>query len=154
MGIGTQGEPCAVMPQGAGQGFHVHAILQGQRCESMPEVMEPNVLRTNSLKNFLMGVPEGIRIEHSACLGRREHKRIPRMLLVLFHHQVHRLLGDWQDTDGVLGFWQAHHQLSLDAVYLLRDGDGSVLHVQVCPEEGEEFAPPQARGQFQIEGRQ
>ena len=36
MGVGAEGEACTVMPQGAGQGLHVHPILQGQRCEGMP----------------------------------------------------------------------------------------------------------------------
>lgn len=86
----------------------------------MSEVMEPNVLRTNSLKNFLMSVPEGIRVEHPTRFGGREHIRIPRMLLVFLYHQVHRLLRDGQDTDGVLCFRQAYHQLAFDAVHLLQ----------------------------------
>ena len=86
VGIGAQGESCRVVAKGAGQGLYIHAVFQGQRCEGMSEVMEPNVLRTNSLKNFLMGVPEGIRVEHPASLGRREHIRIPRMFLVLLYH--------------------------------------------------------------------
>lgn len=45
----------------------------------------------------------------------------------------------------------AHCQFALDTVHLFCDGDGPVLHVQVCPEEGGDFTPPQARGQFQIE---
>ena len=33
----------AVMSQGAGQGFHVHTVLQGQRCECVPHIMESDV---------------------------------------------------------------------------------------------------------------
>ena len=36
VGIGAECEPCRVVTQGAGQGLHVHPILQGQRCEGMP----------------------------------------------------------------------------------------------------------------------
>ena len=37
MGVGAEGEARAVMPQGAGQGLHIHPILQRQRCEGVPE---------------------------------------------------------------------------------------------------------------------
>lgn len=69
MGVGAEGEACAVMPQGAGQGLYIHAVFQGQRCEGVSEVMEPNVLRANSLEDLLMGMPEGIGVEHPASLG-------------------------------------------------------------------------------------
>ena len=49
VGVGAQGEACAVVPQGAGQGFHVYAVLQRQRCKCVSEVMEPNMLRPDGL---------------------------------------------------------------------------------------------------------
>lgn len=69
MGVGAEGEACAVMPQGAGQGLYIHAVFQGQRCEGVSEVMEPNVLCADGFKDLLMGVPEGIGVEHSARFG-------------------------------------------------------------------------------------
>ena len=36
VGVGVQGETCAVVAQSVGQGFHIHSILQRQGCESMP----------------------------------------------------------------------------------------------------------------------
>lgn len=69
VGVGAECEPCRVVPQGAGQGLHVHPILQGQRCEGMPEIMEPDMLRADDFQDLLMGVPEGVRIEHSSRLG-------------------------------------------------------------------------------------
>lgn len=69
MCIGAQGEARRIVPKGAGQGLYIHAVLQRQRCKCVSEVMEPNVLRTDGLEDFLMGMPEGIRVEHPACLG-------------------------------------------------------------------------------------
>ncbi len=92
MGISAEGEPCRVVSQGAGQGLHIHSVLQRQRCEGMPEIMEPDMLGADGLEDLLMGMPEGVRIEHPARLGRREHVGISRVLLVLFHQQLHRLL--------------------------------------------------------------
>lgn len=115
----------------------------------MSEVMEPNVLRTHGFKNLLMSMPAGIGVEHPAHLGRWEHIRIFRGASCV--PPACCLLGDGQDAYGVLCLGLAHCQFALDTVHLFRDGDGPVLHVQVCPEEGGEFTPPQARGQFQIE---
>ena len=38
VGVGVQGEACTVVAQSVGEGFHVHAVLQGQRGEGMSEV--------------------------------------------------------------------------------------------------------------------
>ena len=95
MGVGAEGEACTVMPQGAGQRLHVHAVLQGYGREGMSEVMEANVFGADSLQNLIVRVPERIWIEHGSRLGRREHIRIAGMLLVLIYHQSHCLLRNW-----------------------------------------------------------
>ena len=69
VGVGAQREPRAVVPQSAGQSFYIHAVLQGQRCEGVSEIMESNVLRADGLEDLLMGMPEGIGVEHPASLG-------------------------------------------------------------------------------------
>ena len=69
VGVGAEGEARAVMPQGAGQSLHIHSVLQRQRCEGMPEIMEPDMLDADGLEDLLVGVPEGVRIEHSSRLG-------------------------------------------------------------------------------------
>ena len=43
MGVGVQGEPGAEVPQHAGHGFNVHAVLQGQCSEGMSQIVEPNL---------------------------------------------------------------------------------------------------------------
>ena len=50
VGISTEGEPCRVVSQGAGQGLHVHPILQGQRCEGMPEIVESDPRQPRSFQ--------------------------------------------------------------------------------------------------------
>ena len=92
VGIGAEGKSRRVVAQGAGQGLYIHAVFQGQRCECMSEVVESDMLRADGLENLLMGMPKGIRVEHSASLGRWEHIRIPWMLFVFRYHQVHCLL--------------------------------------------------------------
>ena len=38
MGVGVQGKPGAVVTQHAGDGFHIHSVLQGQGCERVPQI--------------------------------------------------------------------------------------------------------------------
>ena len=87
--IGVQGESCRVVAQRARQCFHVHAAFQGQRGEGVPQVMKSNVFRADGFQNLLVGMPKGVRIEHSSRLGRREHVGISQVLLVLLHQQLH-----------------------------------------------------------------
>ena len=51
----------------------------------MPKIVEPYMLRADGFQNLLVGMPKGVRIEHSSRLGRWEHVGIPWMLLVLLH---------------------------------------------------------------------
>ena len=76
------------------------------------------------------------------------------VLCVLLYQQLHRPLRDSQLANGVRRLGLADHQLTVETVHLLADGDGHILHVQVRPQQGEELAPAQAGGQLQIEGRQ
>ena len=39
VGVGAEHEARTVMPQGAGQGLHIHAVLQRQGCEGMPKLV-------------------------------------------------------------------------------------------------------------------
>jgi len=118
------------------------------------EVVKPDVLRTDGLQDLLMGVPEGIRVEHGAGLGRHEQVGTVWVLCVFLHQQLHRPLRDGQSADGVRRLGLADHQFTIDTVYLLADRDGHILHVQVRPQQGEELAPAQTGGQLQIEGCQ
>lgn len=112
--------------------------------------MEADVLDPCRRKDLLVSVPEGVRIVHRPRLGRGEHIRAVRVLLVFQNKQVHRLLRDGDGTDRVAGFGLAHLELTIDAVHLLCHGDRHVLHIKISPEESQQFAPPQATGQLQV----
>ena len=72
VGVGTEREARVVVSQRTGQRFDIHAVLERQRGEGVSEVVEAYVLRADSLQDLLMGVPEGVRVEHGAGLGRHE----------------------------------------------------------------------------------
>ena len=76
------------------------------------------------------------------------------MLFVFGNQQVDRLLRKGQRPHGVASFRRTDHQFPVDSIYLLCDGKRFALYIQVRPLEGQQFPSPQARGQFQIEGRQ
>ena len=65
MGVGVQGEPRRIVAQRAGQRLYVYPAFQRQRGEGVSEIMEPNVLRTDGLQNFVMRPAEGVPIESS-----------------------------------------------------------------------------------------
>ena len=58
VGVGVQREPRRVVAQRAGQRFHVYPAFQRQRGEGVSEIMEPNVLRTDGVQNFIVRVLE------------------------------------------------------------------------------------------------
>ena len=58
VGVGAEGEARAVMPQGAGQGLHIHPILERQRCEGVPEIVKPNMLGADGFQDLLVGMPK------------------------------------------------------------------------------------------------
>ena len=69
VGVGAEGKARVIVAQCAGQRLDVHAVLEGQRGEGVSEVMKAYVFRTDCLQDLLMGVAEGVRVEHGAGLG-------------------------------------------------------------------------------------
>ena len=73
------------------------------------------------------------------------------MLFVFFHQNLHGALRERQQAQGVFRFWLADNKLMVDAADAFGNGKCSLLHVQIFPEQGQQFSPAQAAGQFQIE---
>ena len=58
------------------------------RLSPLAIMSQPNkkiMLSSDGFQDFVVCMPEGIRVEHGARLGRREHIRIPWMFLVFLH---------------------------------------------------------------------
>ena len=72
VGVGAEGKARVVVAQRTGQRLDVHTVLEGQRGEGVSEVVKPDVFRADGLQDLLMGVAEGVRVEHGAGLGRYE----------------------------------------------------------------------------------
>ena len=72
VGVGAEGKARVIVAQCAGQRLDVHAVLEGQRGEGVSEVVKPDVLRTNGFQYLVVGVPEGVRVEHGAGFGRHK----------------------------------------------------------------------------------
>ena len=90
MGVGAEGKACIVVSQRAGQRHDIHAVLEGQRGEGVSEVVKSDVLRAAGLQDLLMGVAEGVRVEHGAGLGRYEQVGTVWVLCVFLHRQEYR----------------------------------------------------------------
>ena len=72
MGIGAEGETRVVVSQCTGQRLDVHAVLEGQRGESVSEVVKAYVFRADGLQYLFVGVAEGVRVKHGSRLRRHE----------------------------------------------------------------------------------
>ena len=90
MGVGVESEARVVVSQCAGQRLDVHTVLEGQRGEGVSEVVKPDVFRADGLQDLLMGVAEGIRVEHGAGLGRHKQVGTVGVLCVFLHRQEYR----------------------------------------------------------------
>ena len=102
------------------------------------EVVKPDVLRADGLQDLLMGVPEGIRVEHGAGLGRHKQVRTVGVLCVFLHQQLHRPLRDGQLADGVGRFGLADYQFTVETVALLsRETNPLTVEVRMEVETGE-----------------
>lgn len=119
VGVGAESEARVVVAQRTGQRLDVHAVLEGQRGEGVSEVVKPDVLRADGLQDLLMGVAEGVRVEHGAGLGRYEQVGTVWVLCVLLYQQLHRPLRDGQFADGVGRLGLADHQFTVETVCLL-----------------------------------
>lgn len=138
VGVGAEGKARVVVAQRTGQRFDIHAVLERQRGEGVSEVVKPDVLRTDCLQDLLMGVPEGVRVEHGAGLGRYEQVRAVWVLCVLLYQQLHRPLRDSQLANGVRRLGLADYQFAVDTVVLLsRETNPLTIEVRMEVETGE-----------------
>lgn len=64
--VGGEGEAGAVVPQGAGEGFDVDTVFQGQGGKGVPEVVETDVFRSDGLQYPFVKMAEGVRVMHPA----------------------------------------------------------------------------------------
>ena len=134
MRIGIQGEPGAEVAQHTGQGLHIHAAGEGHGGESMPQIMKAHVLLDACVFQQLPVDPRhGVRTPVAACAGRREQDGVVRVLLVLLHQQVYRLLRQRHLADGVFRFRLRHIQLTLHAGDLLIHRQDALFYIQVLP---------------------
>lgn len=58
VGVGAQREARAEVSQGGGERRHVHAVLEGQGSERVPEIVEADVLRADRFEDLVVRVAE------------------------------------------------------------------------------------------------
>ena len=137
------------MPQHGREGFHIHAVLQCQRCEGMSQIMESDTLAVCPLQ---------YRLKPPAChAGRdrsihlhwgRKHPAGIHLFAVLPQHGQHRR---WQHqfSDRCLGFGRDDLQFAVYRVRLLVDGQHTGFKVQILPLKCYQFAPAQSGAEIQ-----
>ena len=117
MGVGVQGNPGAVVAQHAGDGFHIHSVLQGQSCECVPQIMEPDSRQSRPLQHPVEYVEHTVR-GHGAARWAREYPGACSDLLFLLIQNVYRILCQGQGAVGVFCFQGSLRHLAVDSCYL------------------------------------
>ena len=139
------------MTQHGGEGFHIHAVFQCQRCECVPQIMKSNMLAPCVLQDELQSATHHARCDGAILLDRRrEHPAGVHCFLILLQHRHH---GGRQDdlTDGVLRLGRADLKLAPHIVDLLVHIQYAGFEVQVIPLQRHELASAQAGCQVQKE---
>ena len=72
VGVGVQSEPGAVVPQHPGHCFYVYPILEGQSCESVPQIVEPDSRQPRPFQYSVEHVEHAAR-GHGAVCGTGKH---------------------------------------------------------------------------------
>lgn len=153
VGVGTQGEACAVMPRGAGQSFDVHPFFK----DSFAKVRRKSWGRMCSAPMAFRTLSWAYRKGSGAY-----------MVPVLGEGNIYGSLGRFlcssisrsaacRGIDSVLTEFCVFGRPTtspLDAVHLFCRGGPLVLDIQVSPKKRQAFASPQAGGPFQIACRQ
>ena len=66
VGVGAERKDCIEVTEHTRYGFHVHAILQCQRCECVSQVVKSQVFQSGVFQNFLVDVDHRIWMIHLA----------------------------------------------------------------------------------------
>ena len=76
VGVGSQRESCVEMAEHTGYGFHIHAVLEGQRGERMAEIMKSNLRQSRPVQHPVE------RIKHAVFdeLGNSQKETVSFML--------------------------------------------------------------------------
>ena len=102
--VGAKGKSRVEMAEHTGHCFHVHAILERQRCECVSQVMKSQVFQSRVLQDFLVDVDHRIRMVHLARFRGWEHPWVVGVLLVLCGQQLDSVLRNRDFADGVFRF--------------------------------------------------
>ena len=94
MGVDTEGKSCVIVAQYTADGFHVHAVLEGQSCEGVSEIVESNMLQSSVLQYLLMEFYYRVGMVYRPCDRRGEHILVVGMLAVFLERQVDSVLWD------------------------------------------------------------
>ena len=152
VGVGAEGEARIIVPKHTADRFHIYAVLEGQGCESVSQVVEADMLQSSVLQYLLVELHHRIGVVHLSGDRRGEHVLVVRVLAVFLNQQIDRVLRDGHLPHRSFRLWPGEHYLPAGvADVLLADGDCLVCHVQVAPKERHQFAFPQSADQLQIE---
>ena len=132
-----------------GDGFHVHAVLQGHGGEGVAQVVEANVLAVGPLKGLFQFAIDALRIDGRVLLDRRrEHPAGVRPLLQLLQDLPHSGRQN-HDPVGAFRLRLGEVQAAVHVDHLALDVQLSAAEVQIVPLQRADLAPAHTGSQLQ-----
>ena len=151
MGVDVQSCAAGHMTNDGGEGFYIHAVLQRGGSEGMTQVVEADVFTFCPFQNRRQSLSH-CRWVHGGVLLHRGGEHPPRGTGCLVGVQDSQNRGR-EDNTAIGGFclWLGHHQFPSHSMHLTLYPQSTGAEIKVIPLKGADFAPAQARGQFQQE---
>ena len=146
MGVGVQGESCRIMAQHGGEGFYVHAVLQGQDRECVTQVVEAYPLQSRPFQYPLEHMKDAV-WGYGASVWRRED------VFVFLLHALEDFDGFRSYRNiavGVFRFQRGLDNFPILAEDLSSDVDDPLVQIDIAPLQPQQFSPPETRGEVDV----
>ena len=111
MSVSIQGEACGEVAENAADGLDVDAVLEGEGCKGVAEVVESDLWDACPCQNTLQHIVDTVR-GNGAAVGGREHVLILGFGFLLPQY-FYRLGRDAYGAVGVLCFQRCFHDLTV-----------------------------------------
>ena len=140
------------MPQHTRYRLDIHTVLQGQRCEGVVQVMEPDVGQASLLEQHLQLAVGRFRIYRQLRAGGVREDPLTDGPLLSLSQELHDALGqdDGARSFAGLGVPQSEHA-HLFAVEGAAHLQRAFFIVEIFPHQATDFTPPQAGHELSVE---
>ena len=146
--VGVERKARAEMPEHAADRFDVHAVLERERGERVPQVVHPEHRQPRALEDAVEHFQHAVR-RHGAAAQRGEDVLAVGFLLLRFQH-AHGALAERDGAVGALRFELHLRDHAVDARHLTADADRVAMPVHVLPFQPHQLAAAKPGRQLEV----